>query len=177
MRDCLNLYTRQETLAPENGWRCPVCKVEVQASKKLELWSLPDILILHLKRFQQTSSVSRQKIDTMVHCPYTVDLDEYVVAHSPHRASGRNAFRLFAVSNHMGSLSGGHYTAVARAPESEQWYTLDDSSCRPENSDIISRSAYVLFYERTKQPAGSKQATTAATAAEAAGNGDGRQET
>ena len=163
LRDCLSLYTRQETLALENGWRCPTCKEEVQASKKLELWKLPDILILHLKRFQQVNSVARKKIDTMVHCPYTVDMDAYVVEHSPHRNSGRNSFRLFAVSNHMGGLNGGHYTAVARAPQSEQWYTLDDSSCRSEaDGNVISRSAYVLFYERIQPQARGR---------------DGRQET
>ena len=30
---------------------CPECKERVQASKKINLWKLPDILVIHLKRF------------------------------------------------------------------------------------------------------------------------------
>ena len=30
---------------------CPECKDFVQASKKFDLWKLPDILVIHLKRF------------------------------------------------------------------------------------------------------------------------------
>ena len=30
---------------------CPGCKEFVQASKKFDLWKLPEILVIHLKRF------------------------------------------------------------------------------------------------------------------------------
>ena len=30
---------------------CPECKELVQASKKFDLWKLPEILVIHLKRF------------------------------------------------------------------------------------------------------------------------------
>ena len=40
-------------LAPDDAWRCPHCKQLQQGSIKLSLWTLPDILILHLKRFRQ----------------------------------------------------------------------------------------------------------------------------
>ena len=30
---------------------CPDCKEFVQATKKFDLWRLPDILVIHLKRF------------------------------------------------------------------------------------------------------------------------------
>ena len=38
-------------------WRCQFCNQEQQGiSKKLSLWSLPDVLVLHLKRFDQVSN-------------------------------------------------------------------------------------------------------------------------
>lgn len=46
-------------LAPDDAWRCPHCKQLQQGSIKLSLWTLPDILILHLKRFRQVL-LSRQ---------------------------------------------------------------------------------------------------------------------
>ena len=33
-------------------WYCGKCKEHQRAYKKLDLWSAPEILILHLKRFQ-----------------------------------------------------------------------------------------------------------------------------
>ena len=40
-------------LAPDDAWRCPHCKQLQQGRIKLNLWTLPDVLILHLKRFRQ----------------------------------------------------------------------------------------------------------------------------
>ncbi|KAG9349858.1 hypothetical protein JZ751_026211 [Albula glossodonta] len=53
LAQCFQLYTKEEQLAPDDAWRCPHCKQLQQGSIKLSLWTLPDILILHLKRFRQ----------------------------------------------------------------------------------------------------------------------------
>lgn len=45
------LYALQ--LAPDDAWRCPHCRQLQQGRIKLSLWTLPDVLILHLKRFRQ----------------------------------------------------------------------------------------------------------------------------
>ncbi|KAM4526089.1 ubiquitin carboxyl-terminal hydrolase 31-like isoform 1-T1 [Fundulus diaphanus] len=56
LAQCLQLYTKEEQLAPDDAWRCPHCKQLQQGSIKLSLWTLPDILILHLKRFRQVQT-------------------------------------------------------------------------------------------------------------------------
>ncbi len=33
---------------------CPRCKAHVCADKKLDLWNLPEVLVVHLKRFSYT---------------------------------------------------------------------------------------------------------------------------
>ena len=59
-------------------------------------------------------------------------------------------YDLFAISQHYGSLGGGHYTAICRAEDGD-WYSFNDSSVDrldamdPQDS---ARSAYVLFYRR-----------------------------
>ena len=59
-------------------------------------------------------------------------------------------YDLFAISQHYGSLGGGHYTATCRAEDGD-WYSFNDSSVDrldamdPQDS---ARSAYVLFYRR-----------------------------
>ena len=37
-------------------------------------------------------------------------------------------YDLYAVSQHFGSLGGGHYTAACRNPIDGKWYEFDDSS-------------------------------------------------
>jgi len=47
---------------------CPKCKKHQQATKKFDLWSLPDTLIIHLKRFSY-NRYWRDKIDALVEFP------------------------------------------------------------------------------------------------------------
>jgi len=42
--------------------------------------------------------------------------------------NGKIIYDLYAVSNHYGTLNGGHYTAMCRNPVTETWYEFDDSS-------------------------------------------------
>ncbi|KFP84577.1 Ubiquitin carboxyl-terminal hydrolase 43, partial [Acanthisitta chloris] len=66
--ECFQLYTKEEQLAPDDAWRCPHCKVPQQGMVKLSLWTLPDILIIHLKRFRQVAE-HRYKLTTLVRFP------------------------------------------------------------------------------------------------------------
>jgi hypothetical protein len=65
---CLEEFTRAEKLSEEDSWYCPHCKVHRQATKKFDIWRLPNTLVVHLKRFGQSRSW-RDKIDDMVKFP------------------------------------------------------------------------------------------------------------
>jgi ubiquitin C-terminal hydrolase len=142
---CLELFTKQEQLGEEDPWYCPKCKEFVQATKKFDIWSLPDVLVIHLKRFQY-NKYSRDKLDTYVDYPLDdFDLVSLVQHNADHRATTK--YQLFAVSNHFGGLGGGHYTAYAQVHPSGQWYKFDDSfvqSCSAQ--DAKTSAGYVLFY-------------------------------
>lgn len=76
-----------------------------------------------------------------------MDLSKYILK-SSHR-NDKCLYDLYAVSNHFGGLDGGHYTAFCRNPVSGKWYNCDDSSVSKINaSDVVTKSAYVLFYKR-----------------------------
>jgi len=47
---------------------CPVCKRHEQATKKFDIWQLPQVLVIHLKRFSYTR-YWRDKLDTFVEFP------------------------------------------------------------------------------------------------------------
>ena len=87
---------------------CPRCKEQRQASKKLDLWRLPEVLVIHLKRFSFSRS-TKHKLETFVNFPiHDLDLTNYV-AHK--RGPERQLYELYALSNHYGSMASGHYTA------------------------------------------------------------------
>uniref|UniRef100_A0A8B9ZJU9 ubiquitinyl hydrolase 1 n=1 Tax=Anas platyrhynchos TaxID=8839 RepID=A0A8B9ZJU9_ANAPL len=49
---CLRAFTSEEELGEDEMYYCSKCKTHCLATKKLDLWRLPPILIIHLKRFQ-----------------------------------------------------------------------------------------------------------------------------
>lgn len=57
-------------------------------------------------------------------------------------------YDLFAISNHYGSLNGGHYTAYAKNIN-DKWYDFNDSSVSSQSSvNLVSGASYLLFYRR-----------------------------
>lgn len=77
---CFDLYTRPETLGAEDAWHCPYCNKKQEVVKKLGLWSLPDILVIHLKRFrQQSKQRSTSKLTMLVDFPlYGFDMTPHL---------------------------------------------------------------------------------------------------
>lgn len=146
LTDALTMFTSEEQLGSRDEWLCPKCKTQQQAHKKIELWKLPQILVLHLKRFQH-GKYRRSKLDVNVKFPSKdLDLTPFLSPSSP-ESSMNPRYNLFGVSNHMGGLGGGHYTASARNWKSGEWFMYNDSNVTPCNS-VDETNAYVLFYER-----------------------------
>ena len=153
LASCFEYYQEPEVLDEENKWFCPRCRQFVCAQKKLDIWKVPEVLIIQLKRFVGGRYQSK-KLDTFVDFPDILDMHDFVVG--PQKDEESLKYRLYAVSNHMGGLGGGHYTAhaIVQSPFEEpdpnaQWYSFNDSSCSPSSAaHAHSGAAYVLFYER-----------------------------
>ncbi|XP_044486865.1 ubiquitin carboxyl-terminal hydrolase 9-like isoform X2 [Mangifera indica] len=144
---CLDAFLTEEPLGPDDMWYCPCCKEHRQATKKLDLWTLPDVLVFHLKRFSY-SRYMKNKLDTFVNFPiHNLDLSKYLKS----RSGESYVYDLYAISNHYGGLGGGHYTAYAKLIDENRWYHFDDGHVSHINeADIKTSAAYVLFYRRVK---------------------------
>ncbi|XP_053173050.1 ubiquitin carboxyl-terminal hydrolase 11 [Scomber japonicus] len=149
LQECIQLFTTVETLEEENPWYCPVCKKHQLATKKLDLWSLPEVLIIHLKRFCYTK-FTREKLDSIVDFPLRdLDFSDCLLKKSLSNGEPPSRYDLIAVSNHYGGLRDGHYTSYARNKDNSQWYYFDDSKVTYAGEDqIMTNAAYVLFYHR-----------------------------
>ena len=148
--DCFKLFSTEEVLGHGDEWFCAHCKKHVCASKKIELWRMPQILIIHLKRFQYTRGF-RNKIEAVIDFPVQELLD--VERYLPESALSANGavslkYSLFGISNHSGSLYSGHYTAYSKL--GNDWYSFNDSFVsRMEGAKPSpDSSSYLLFYKR-----------------------------
>lgn len=170
LSECLDEFGKEEILSEMDTWYCPRCKEHRRASKKLELWKLPDILVLHFKRF--AGGTRSNKLDVLVDFPIEgLDMTKRIV-----ESDGNDViYDLFAVDNHYGGLGGGHYTAYAKSYIDQQWYDYNGmpapctSSLHPPNYDkhnylpsapdssvsqvkdpslMVNPAAYLLFYRR-----------------------------
>jgi hypothetical protein len=146
LEPCFDLFTQREKLSATDAWYCIKCKEHREAFKKFDIWKLPRVVVVHLKRFQ-FSRTWREKIDALVDFPVRgLDLARYV------QGPGKNEpqiYDLFGVSNHSGGMGFGHYTAYAKNHREGKWYKFNDSYVtEAEENEVITREAYLLFYER-----------------------------
>lgn len=98
LSSCLAQFARPETLDARNEWYCAGCKAHVRATKTLQVWSLPRVLVLHLKRFSANNAyINTEKIGARVDFPLAgLDLTGYqlrsaAAAAAPAGAAGAGA--------------------------------------------------------------------------------------
>lgn len=171
--ECLSAFTAGERLEGMEKYFCPNCKTHCCAKKTLRVSRPPQVLVLHVKRFRSVSLLRREKLSTKVRFPTSdLDLRPYCCAHAETALGAAPIYDLVGVTNHMGSMSGGHYTAHCRVqprgsgaagragqpssalgPEraqaaTGQWHLFNDkrvSQC--SDAELNASSAYILFYE------------------------------
>eukprot|EP00546_Thalassionema_frauenfeldii_P005026 CAMPEP_0178910418 /NCGR_PEP_ID=MMETSP0786-20121207/9088_1 /TAXON_ID=186022 /ORGANISM="Thalassionema frauenfeldii, Strain CCMP 1798" /LENGTH=943 /DNA_ID=CAMNT_0020582671 /DNA_START=199 /DNA_END=3026 /DNA_ORIENTATION=- len=154
LNECLEKFTEGEQLDENNAWYCPNCKRHVCALKMLAVWSLPDILIIHLKRFTyetKNGKVERSKIEDKVLFPIeNLDLTEFLLG--PVDPDAPPIYNLFGVSEHQGvTANSGHYTATVRNSQDRKWYRYNDSHVGSSSGEAsVTGGAYLLFYKRAK---------------------------
>ncbi|PLW57332.1 hypothetical protein PCANC_02454 [Puccinia coronata f. sp. avenae] len=81
IEECFKDFSKPEKLGEEDKWYCPRCKNHVQATKQMQIWKVPDILVVHFKRFSsaRTSYGRSSKVDNFVDFPIEgLDLSQEV---------------------------------------------------------------------------------------------------
>ncbi|KAJ7580153.1 ubiquitin carboxyl-terminal hydrolase 4 [Mycena floridula] len=166
LQRCLEALFNTEILEKDDAWDCPQCKVKRKATKQLSLARLPPILLIHLKRFEANGRFS-DKVDTFVDFPIkSLDLTNFMPSplppgvdkgqfggptspDDPRTQLPPYKYDLYGVTNHIGNLSSGHYTAFVASRGG--WMYCDDSSVKPiDSKQVVGQRAYVLFYKRSK---------------------------
>jgi len=140
--DCLDTYTQKEHLKGNNMWYNEESKEKEEVIRQVMFFSLPEILIIVLKRFNN----NLKKNATLVHIPVNdLNMKDYMIETIPKDSYN---YELFGVCNHSGTLMGGHYTAFIK--RDYKWFHMNDSICTNiENIEhTLSNKAYCLFYRK-----------------------------
>ncbi|XP_022216548.2 ubiquitin carboxyl-terminal hydrolase Usp2 isoform X2 [Drosophila obscura] len=143
---CLDLFIREEILDGDEMPTCSKCKTRRKCTKSFTIQRFPKYLVIHLKRFSETRW---SKLSNIVEFP-TADRDLNMASYGANSNSNVH-YSLYAISNHMGSTAGGHYTALCKHPVSRKWHEFNDNIVSDSVAEnfLVSSSAYILFYERT----------------------------
>uniref|UniRef100_A0A6C0IL58 USP domain-containing protein n=1 Tax=viral metagenome TaxID=1070528 RepID=A0A6C0IL58_9ZZZZ len=142
--DCFDLYCNSELLEGENAWFNGKTGQKETAKRNIIFWSLPNIMIIDLKR----SKVDHKKIHTLIDIPLdNVDFSKYVKGYNAHTY----IYDLYGVCNHSGGGgAGGHYFAYIKNANGK-WYSFNDTMVNEIPLDkVISSMSYCLFYRKQK---------------------------
>ena len=116
-----------------------LAKVCYEMKKNIIFWSLPDILVITLKRFSNMNRKNKSLIDFPL---YDLDLSKYVVGYN----KSSYVYDLYGVCNHSGGVSGGHYTAHVKNANGN-WYNFNDTNVsRISENKIVSTMAHIVFF-------------------------------
>ncbi|KAH7442869.1 hypothetical protein KP509_02G005200 [Ceratopteris richardii] len=124
--------------------------VKRQAVKKYLICKVPNVLTVHLKRFAQDVRGRLSKLSGHVSFSEYLNLQPFLDPRCPDYHDC--IYRLVGIVEHSGTMRGGHYVAYVRGPDDAldgSWYYISDSMvCKSSIQDVLSREAYLLFYER-----------------------------
>lgn len=150
--DCFHHYCRSEIMEGENAWFNDKTGKYQDVKRGMMYWSLPNIMIIDLKRVQYTIR-GPVKINIPIEIPLRgLDLSSFVNGYK----RDSYIYDLYAVCNHHGNASrSGHYTANI-CTASDKWYTFNDENVREfevKGDTITSHMPYCLFYRKRLAPA------------------------
>ena len=116
----------------------------------MKLWSVPDYLIIHLKRFTKTGD----KKTMAINFPLT-DLDITNFISPDQNTKNKFIYDLYAVNHHGGpTINSGHYWASCKNLDNN-WYKYDDADISKYSNENLQQQltngdSYILFFQRKK---------------------------
>ena len=143
--DCFDLYCEPEILSEANGnaWFNDKTGKKEDAQRRICFWSLPNVLIIDLKRWNGHTKKNHNVVDIPLN---NADFSKYVKGYN----AASYVYDLFGVCNHGGGAQGGHYTAYIKNANGK-WYEFNDTLVKEINErNLISAQSYCLFYRKKK---------------------------
>uniref|UniRef100_A0A915PKR3 Ubiquitin carboxyl-terminal hydrolase n=1 Tax=Setaria digitata TaxID=48799 RepID=A0A915PKR3_9BILA len=148
LNDALAAFFLPDDLCGENMYSCEKCGKLRNGVKICKIINPPEILCIHLKRFRHELSYST-KIRNRVTFPiHDLDLTPFIASFEENKEPVLYDLVAF-ITHYGGNAESGHYVAYCKNEIDDNWYEFDDTVVtRMETADVLTKEAYVLFYQR-----------------------------
>ena len=134
----------QKMIMPEkiDDFKCSNCNKNVTISKRTSLCDLPNVLVIHLKRFYMNYEIERsEKINSRFEFPLNINLKKFCIEDIISQISENNVeneniyvkdddyynYVLKGINIHLGSADGGHYFSLINVERDGKGNILLDS--------------------------------------------------
>eukprot|EP00475_Leptophrys_vorax_P005629 TRINITY_DN1338_c0_g1_i7.p1 TRINITY_DN1338_c0_g1~~TRINITY_DN1338_c0_g1_i7.p1 ORF type:complete len:298 (-),score=71.02 TRINITY_DN1338_c0_g1_i7:685-1578(-) len=152
---CLSQFSKTEMMFKKDKYWCGNCLSRQEALRRMKIRDVPDILILHMKRFKYVESMeSFRKLCYRVVFPFEIkfhnSVDSTVDIDQP--------YELLAVVVHIGTaMRYGHYVSFVKSHG--VWLLYDDEKIEVVDEEMIRscfgkirsthhQDGYILFYQK-----------------------------
>lgn len=141
--DCFDMYCKKENLTSDNQWFNEETNKYEDAKRGYIFWSLPDIFIIDIKRWDNSGKKIRKLVTSKLS---NIDFSKYVHGYNKENY----VYDLYGVCNHSELGTGGHYTANIKNANNK-WYVFNDTNVTEiSENEIISSKSYCFFYRKIK---------------------------
>lgn len=144
LKECFEAMTEEEEIEK----KCELCDSN-KSIKKTNIWRPGMTLFIELCRFTSHSNGRTTKNNSFVDIPHEFDISDFCDDMVKTSSDLTYKYKLKGISNHLGNMNGGHYTAdCVSIINNKTWYHYDDSSVSQyTDNDIDVSKAYILLYE------------------------------
>tara|TARA_B110000977_G_C11015579_1_gene469328 strand:- start:9 stop:1082 length:1074 start_codon:yes stop_codon:yes gene_type:complete len=144
LEKCIELYTTTEKMDGDNMIKNDKTGKKEVCEKNIMFWSLPEILVITLKRFDNNNRKNQIFIDFPLE---NLDMRKYIEGYD----KDSYIYDLYGICNHSGGSSGGHYTSYVKTANNK-WYHFNDTNCDEINlGGLKTPLAYCFFYRKQKK--------------------------
>jgi ubiquitin C-terminal hydrolase len=137
------MFTTPEILEGDNAWFNEKTGKKEDVKKQISFWNFPKILIITFKRFTPDGT---NKLNYLIDFPlYNLDVSKYIKGYNAEQYK----YDLYGVCNHIGGVTGGHYTSFVKNSQNK-WYHYNDDAVEilQDEQKIVTPMAYCLFYRK-----------------------------
>ena len=149
INDSLKNYFKTEVMTGENKIICEECKIKRICHKKLVIKTLPNILVISLKRFDYNyTTMTKFKLNNYFEFPFELNLSEFAINNNKNNDienlgnnNENNLYELTGITIHYGVSDYGHYYDLIKA-ENNKWYKFNDIYISEFNENDIPKEAF-----------------------------------
>lgn len=128
----------------KDEWKCEKCKENTEYKKTLKLWKVPNVLTFFIKRYIDINKKNNQKININ----RNININKGCIM------SNKDLYVSYNISSigcHIGNLNSGHYYAICKNEDGENFIKYDDMNINIYNKDNCNflndnKDCYMITY-------------------------------